>query len=362
MGKRQERRRKEREQGQPSVPQKQHKLQHGQVGVSPPQQQPQIPQKAPDDSAPLAAALDQLQTVRGRPAIVYWLSPTARISNAVLPSLYDVLESLGEQPALDLVLHTGGGDTEAPGRIVSLLREYTDDLAVLVPHVAMSAGTTLAMGANEIIMTPLASLGPIDPSRRHPLLPRKEGAEEPEPVSVQDMRHAMQFIREAPGGTGDLEAQDYTPEAWAQIFEALFDKIHPLAIGAIEQSYALAKRVGNLCLSTHMSSEKKIESIVNQLTDDYKSHSYHISRAEARAIGLNVVDADSDTKEALMGLLKFYSQRPVGPFGPGLKPGSTIKMNIAWLDSPAIRFRVEGDYSVGPNMELQLQGDAWKRY
>ena len=69
--------------------------------------------------------------------------------------------------------------------------------------------------SNEIVMTPFASLGPIDPSRTHPLLPTREGAPEAEPISVHDMRHAMQFIKEAAasgGGrtvdeSGQIEAQ-----------------------------------------------------------------------------------------------------------------------------------------------------------
>ena len=59
----------------------------------------------------------------------------------------------------------------------------------------------------------------------------------------------MQFIREAAGTDKEMP---YTPEAMAQIFTALFDKIHPLAIGAIEQSYALSKLIGMQCLGTHM--------------------------------------------------------------------------------------------------------------
>ncbi len=59
----------------------------------------------------------------------------------------------------------------------------------------------------------------------------------------------MAFIRET-AKPSDLTT--YTPEAMAQIVTALFDKIHPLAIGAIEQSYALAKLIGTRCLSTHM--------------------------------------------------------------------------------------------------------------
>ena len=126
----------------------------------------------------------------------------------------------------------------------------------------------LAMGADEIVMTPLSVLGPIDPSRSHPLLPKREGMPNPEPISVQDMRHAMQFIRDTGGPAGTQLS--YTPEAMAEIFGALFDKIHPLAIGAIEQSYALAKLIARRCLESHMNAADdadKITKIVDRLCD-----------------------------------------------------------------------------------------------
>ncbi|MBU0734226.1 MAG: hypothetical protein KKG10_08760, partial [Proteobacteria bacterium] len=45
-----------------------------------------------------------------------------------------------------------------------MLREFCEKLAVLVPFRAHSAGTTLALGADEIVMGPLGELGPVDPS------------------------------------------------------------------------------------------------------------------------------------------------------------------------------------------------------
>ena len=211
-------------------------------------------------------------------------------------------------------------------------------------------------------MTPLSVLGPIDPSRAHPLLPRREGAKEPEPISVQDLRHAMQFIRDAAATSGSTFV--YTPEAMAQIFGALFDKIHPLAIGAIEQSYALAKLIGKRCLETHMDAEKdkgQISKIVDRLCDDYKSHGYQISRREAKDIGMKVTDADPETETILIDLLKFYNSRQVGPFGQ-VKSGETVTTHIAWIDSLKLKFRAEQHLMVRPNNEMNPLGDQWSPY
>jgi hypothetical protein len=292
--------------------------------------------------------------------IVYWLPDTAQMSDAVLLSLFDQLQLIGKQPALDLVLFTRGGATETPWRIVSLLREYCEKLSVLVPYRAHSSGTLLALGADEIVMTPLAELGPIDPSRTHALLPRREGANEAEPVSVQDMRHAMQFINDAAP-----QGNPYTPEAMAQIFTALFEKIHPLAIGAIEQSYALSKLIATNALGTHMDPVEQageISAIVDRLCDSFKSHAYQISRREAKSIGLAVVDATPNEEECLFELLSFYTGRTAVP-SPLPAVGQMFNVSIAWLDSAKLNVRAQAAYKRIDAVKNELVQDlGWQKY
>lgn len=316
------------------------------------------------DKAQVQSRIQDLEKARNSRVISYFTSDVARISDAATIPLYDQLNAIGKTEQIDLFLYTRGGDSEVPWRMVSLIRDFCKRFNVLVPHRASSAGTVLAMGADEIVMTPLSVLGPIDPSRTHPLLPRPEGSAEAEPISVQDMRHAMQFIREA-AGTGEGE-MPYSPDAWAQIFTALFDKVHPLAIGAIEQSYALAKLIGRRCLETHMDPDQdgpKIEAIVNRLCDDYKSHQYQISRAEAREVGLNAVDAPDDVADAMMELFKLYPPSPQPAGGQQPQQGKPFKMHIAWFDSTALNLHVEGEYILDSTSgELKPQGDLWSPY
>lgn len=320
---------------------------------------PPAPLPAPDECATLTPLIAAIEKIRNSRVIVYWTSPAAKVSAGVAMSLYDQLVAIGKTERIDLVLLTNGGDTDAPWRIVSLIREFCDHFGVLLPHQAMSAGTAISLGANEIIMTPLSVLGPIDPSRSHPLLPRREGSEEAEPISVQDMRHAMKFIREAAGSDKEMP---YTPEAMAQIFTALFEKIHPLAIGAIEQSYALSKLVGKQCLGTHMdpvNDKEKISAIVDKLCDDFKYHGYQIGRKEARQVGLNAVDAPDDVDLALRNLFMFYAKRPMTP-DPFPRSGNFFN-HIAWLDSTALRFRcVSQNVIDGDN--AKFVGDQWLAY
>jgi ClpP class serine protease len=64
---------------------------------------------------------------------------------------------------IDLVLHTPGGLVLAATQIARAIRKHKGKVSVFVPHYAMSGGTLIALGADEVVMSPHAVLGPVDP-------------------------------------------------------------------------------------------------------------------------------------------------------------------------------------------------------
>ncbi len=64
---------------------------------------------------------------------------------------------------LDLVVHTPGGLVLASEQIARALSQHEAKVTVIVPHYAMSGGTMIALAADEILMSPSAVLGPVDP-------------------------------------------------------------------------------------------------------------------------------------------------------------------------------------------------------
>jgi ClpP class serine protease len=64
---------------------------------------------------------------------------------------------------LDLVLHTPGGLVLAATQIARAIRNHKSKVTVFVPHYAMSGGTLIGLAADEIVMSPHAVLGPVDP-------------------------------------------------------------------------------------------------------------------------------------------------------------------------------------------------------
>lgn len=254
----------------------------------------------------------EIERLRESRVIAYFLTDTAQLSFDAMPSLYQQLRQVGKQGRIDLWIHSHGGLTEVPWRIVQLIRGFCDDFGVLVTSVAQSAATHVALGANEIVMGPYSLLSPVDPTRRHPLLPLSPSDPngQPVPVSVQDLKYAVAFVKREAGEAG------ITGDGYAQIIAALFDKVHPLALGAIEQSYELTKLITRRLLSTHMDEEtegEEISRIADTLCDDYYSHQFPIGLMEARRLNLAVKEADEELYEAMWALLTYYQNIDRGP-------------------------------------------------
>jgi ClpP class serine protease len=64
---------------------------------------------------------------------------------------------------LDLILHTPGGLVLAATQIARAVRNHKSKVTVFVPHYAMSGGTLIAIASDQIVLSPHAVLGPVDP-------------------------------------------------------------------------------------------------------------------------------------------------------------------------------------------------------
>ena len=192
------------------------------------------------------------------------------------------LEAIGKQDRLALVLYTLGGDSNTPWPFVNFLRSYCNELFVLVPFWAHSAGTLIALGADKIYMTRFGTLSPIDPSVANEFNPH-DPANPGERVSiaVEDVLAFFQLASEQGKGDADL-----TGDA----FRRLAESVHPLALGNvkrnIEQIWQLAKKL--IRLHSPELDEAELTALVTRLTTNLYSHSHLINRAEAAAFGLPV--------------------------------------------------------------------------
>lgn len=128
---------------------------------------------------------------------------------------------------IDLVLHTPGGLVLAATQIATALRKRKGKITVLVPHYAMSGGTLIALAADEIVMSPHAVLGPVDPQLgQYPaasllkVVKRKPIAEiDDQTLVMADVgEKAIQQVREV---TKSLLTRTQKPEKAAELADLL---------------------------------------------------------------------------------------------------------------------------------------------
>ena len=104
----------------------------------------------------------------GRPLIIYasdFLNkpiPQTAIDFNDKEGFREVTQGLSAD-SLDVLLHSPGGMAEAAESVVKVLRSRFKGVRFIIPYLAKSAATMLALSGDEILMDTDAELGPIDP-------------------------------------------------------------------------------------------------------------------------------------------------------------------------------------------------------
>jgi ATP-dependent protease ClpP protease subunit len=191
--------------------------------------------------------------------------------NAFMANVHKFDRKLG----LDLILHTPGGDLAATESIVDYLHKMFDgDIRAIIPQIAMSAGTMIALSCTEIIMGKQSNLGPIDPQMGG--------------VACQSVLDEFQQA---------LEDVKTNPSA-AALWQVIISKYHPTFLGACKNSIEWSEKLVGEWLSKNMckGDEKLSKKVLKEFGDhkENKSHARHISTERCKEIGLNILDMESD--------------------------------------------------------------------
>ena len=189
-----------------------------------------------------------------------------------------------DQP-IDVILHTPGGLALAALQIARALRGHPGRVTVFVPHFAMSGGTLIALGADEIVMSEHAMLGPIDPQ-----------------INGMPAASIIKVASEKP-----LSEIDDQTLIFADVGQKAIDQL---------------KRQTCELFRAPMTPESA-NALADKLTSGRWTHDYPITAPEARALGLPV---NTDMPPEMLDLLDLFPQ-PVRmtqsvEFGPGSEPGS----------------------------------------
>jgi len=248
--------------------------------------------------------ISEIEKKRGSKVICYVTSDrhnlSAQIAGDVVSIIHDHI--LGFEPSsrskLDLFIYSRGGHSDVPWALVSMFRQYCHkgSFSVLVPYRAHSAATVICLGADEIVMTKKGELGPIDATMSSgPFNPTEGTTSNRLPVSVEDVNGYFALL-ERVGCERPTEKMEG--------FKELTQRVHPLALGAVNRLLEETKLVGLRLLNTRAKpfAEDENHSIIKKLSSEVYSHSHAINRTEAiKYLGLkHVKNAESDSLDSEM--------------------------------------------------------------
>ncbi|MCY4673956.1 MAG: serine dehydrogenasease [Bacteroidetes bacterium] len=158
--------------------------------------------------------------------------------------------------SITIILETLGGDILTVERMVTELRYNYDCVYVIVPNVAMSAGTIFALSANEILMDYFSYLGPIDPQIE------KDGQ------LVPALSYLNQFERlNEKAKMGQITSVEY----------ALINKMDPGDLYQFEQSAGLSIELAEKWLFEYMLQSVGDQTNGTPSTDEVKTKAKHIA-------------------------------------------------------------------------------------
>ena len=232
--------------------------------------------------------MDRLQRYTKRNVIAYysaWLSrppqtPNLEIGDDDKNGLMTAVHRLDRTRGVDLILHTPGGNIAATESLVDYLwRMFGSDIRVIVPQIAMSAGTMIACSAKSIVMGKQSSLGPIDPQFNGIAAQ----------AVLDEFQMAVQSIQQNPN--------------CAPLWQAIIGKYHPTFLLECAQAIEMSRQMvttwlSRNMLSSHANPDEKAAQVLDVLADHAhsKTHARHLSIETCQSIGLNVEVLEDDPK------------------------------------------------------------------
>lgn len=257
-----------------------------------PQVQNSVHQVAGPHDTIRRAYLKELSDYTGRNVIIYysgWLEKQNLaaqglqgfdLNDSDKTGFMSTIHGLDRNRGLDLILHTPGGDIAATESLVDYLRTMFDgNIRAIIPQLAMSCGTMIALAAKVVVMGKHSSLGPIDP----------QFGGIPAHGIIEEFEQAKREITLNP--------------ATIPVWQPIIGKYSPTLVGEAAKAIDWSKNMVSDWLKTGMfKDDPHRDAAAAKIIDELGSHALtmsharHISLKKAQELGIVVDPLESDPK------------------------------------------------------------------
>ena len=193
-----------------------------------------------------------------------------------------------------LLLVTEGGSADPAYRIARCLQNNYKRFSLYVSGYCKSAGTLVAIGAHELIISDHGELGPLDVQ----MAKKDELWETQSGLTVMDTLMALQdnafmafegFFLQLKAKSGDAitlrTATRIAMEMATGLFAPLYNQVDPMHVGEARRAMSIASRYGDRLLRK---GGNITPDALGFITSEYPSHGFVIDRQEASTLFSNV--------------------------------------------------------------------------
>lgn len=227
--------------------------------------------------------IGEIENLTGRRLLVYVADlkkPESILNIEDKTGFSDLIEDI-DTDSVDVFISSPGGFAEVTESIVGILRHKYANIRFVIPNMAKSAATLMALSGDEILMDHRSELGPIDPQVQYMT---SEGIRQ---EAAEDISEGFEEIKDILTKEGPEAAPAYVP---------LLNKYTIGLLRECKNSMNLARELAKTWLETYMFEGDGSSANPENITEFFASHTGTLSHSRAILIdkcielGLKVVD------------------------------------------------------------------------
>ena len=203
-------------------------------------------------------------------------------------------EPLQPRSSALLILVTEGGNADAAFRIARCLQQRYDSYSVFITGWCKSAGTIIALGASELIVSDHGEMGPLDVqlSRKDELFETQSGLTVTSALATLHSQAFSAFenfmldIKLRAGSSITTHtAMEIASGLATGLLSGIYAQIDPMHVGESGRANRVGKQYGEMLIAK---SQNSTPANLEKLISAYSSHAFVIDRREARELFNNV--------------------------------------------------------------------------
>src|SRR3989442_7867392 len=239
----------------------------------------------------------------------------AGITRNVAAQIADLCEGRARRPNILCILITSGGDAHAAYQIARCLQNHYESFTLFLTGYCKSAGTLVAIGARELVVTKHGELGPLDVQMSKPdeLIQRQSGLTATAALSTlheqafEAFEHFfLSMVRKSGSAITTRTATNVAVQLVSGLFAPIYQHVDPMHVGEAGLALQIAQRYGQLL---SMASGNLKEDALDMLTAGFPSHDFVIDYSQIQEL-FNRVRVPNENERVLANTLGVSARIP----------------------------------------------------